>query len=458
MQSFFRIAHPGAWARARACALAAACTLSLLPAAAVAADRRPYPRTYHANSGWVDPKVLGRYDMLVGYANWDLTKLRAVNPGGLFFLQPGLNPTSPDYQGVYITTGAIDRFRGATDTLPGGENLGAIRAFDAAWDYLYNANGTVAGSSYRTWNFGDPKGRGTATLVAKVLAYAAKLGGLYSKGWDGVHTDEWTYTYVWPYGTTIDTDRDGRADDIAAARTAWQNGMSKAAKLLGSYLTGKSVGGNGSWWRPDLWAGNDPDGWRSSSNYTLVEHFEERFYDNPDGAIAIARRWLGFRDPLGRNRYMATMQNALDCHGTRLQLAQGANPNQDRYMLDPCVMRSMRWGLTLALMTGLYYEILIDARHGTRWWYDEYDGGLGIRERGYLGRPLGPPRKLANGIYRRNFTNGIALNNSTSVPRTVSFKRTYRKLRGTQNPTLNDGAAVTSVTIPAHDGLILLRP
>src|SRR5688500_16266308 len=83
--------------RTGAVLIAAALTLSVATTA-VAADTRPYPRTYQAQSGWTDPNVLGRYDMVVGYASWDLAKVKAVNPGGLFFLQPGLNPTSSDYQ------------------------------------------------------------------------------------------------------------------------------------------------------------------------------------------------------------------------------------------------------------------------------------------------------------------------------------------------------------------------
>ncbi|MDQ3879965.1 MAG: Ig-like domain-containing protein, partial [Chloroflexota bacterium] len=50
-----------------------------------------------------------------------------------------------------------------------------------------------------------------------------------------------------------------------------------------------------------------------------------------------------------------------------------------------------------------------------------------------------------------------ALNNSTSTTQTVSLGGTFKHLKGTQNPTLNNGAQVTSVTIPEHDGVILLR-
>ena len=87
--------------------------------------------------------------------------------------------------------------------------------------------------------------------------------------------------------------------------------------------------------------------------------------------------------------------------------------NDSKYMLDPAVLRSMRWGLTLSMMSGAYYEIVVNGNHGTHWWYDEYDGGVGVRRRGYLGRPTGRPASLKPGVWRRDFQKGIALNNSS---------------------------------------------
>jgi hypothetical protein len=444
----------------RLCALALAAAAVLLlaaaaPRAGAAADTRGFPRTYHVYSGWSNVKQLARYDMLVGFANWNLDRLRARNPRGIFLLQPGLRPGGSDYGGVHITSGALHLWRGGTDGLP-GPKLGYIRPFEAYWDYLWNANGSRAGR-YPTWNYADPTGRGTPELVAKVLAYAAKASGLYAAGWDGVHTDEWNYAFVGNYGSQLDANRDGRTDDIGVTRRAWQEGMARAGRLLGSYFPGKIVGGNGSWWRmPEKWDGADRNAWRSSSNYTLVEHWDKHFYDDPEDAIATAREWLDFPDPLGRPRYLAVMQRALRCDGSVLEVPR-ASANDVRHMRDPCVMKSMRWGLTLALMAGAYYEIYAWPHHGTRWWYDEYDGGAGIRRRGYLGRPLGPATRLASGVYRRDFRRGVALNNSTSGKRTVQLGGAFRKLRGPQNPSLNNGRVVRKVTIPAHDGIILLR-
>ena len=49
------------------------------------------------------------------------------------------------------------------------------------------------------------------------------------------------------------------------------------------------------------------------------------------------------------------------------------------------------------------------------------------------------------------------LNNSSASAQTIQLGGTFKKIQGTQNTSLNDGSSVTSVTIPAHDGIILLR-
>ena len=61
------------------------------------------------------------------------------------------------------------------------------------------------------------------------------------------------------------------------------------------------------------------------------------------------------------------------------------------------------------------------------------------------------------GVTRRDFEYGIVLNKETSESQTIDLGGTYRKLTGKQDPTVNDGSEVTSVTLPAYDGLILLN-
>jgi hypothetical protein len=420
--------------------------------APAAVDAHGYPRTYLVYSGWTDPNVLARYDMLVGFAsNWNVAALRRLNPDGIFLLQPGLNPGSGDYREVFVTdVGGAISWRGGRDA-----KLGRLRPVNLARDVLHDPSGRLLGG----WNLAGPNGRSTAAFVARLFSHAARTSGLYTDGWDGVHSDNWVFTALganWFYGPDLDANRDGRRDSLVKLRPRYADNLARLGRLVRTHLPGKIVGGNGAWFRSGSYPGTDRDAWRKTSNYTLIEHFD-RFYDRPGEAIAIARKWLDYPDPRGQARYLAVLQRALRCDGSPLRLPTGSEPNRDALMLDRCVMKSMRWGLTLALMTGAYYEIQAWPDHGTRWWYDEYDGGVGVRERGYLGDARGAARRLADGLYRRDFDHGVALHNSSDRAHRVELGGSFKKLRGSQNPTLNNGSLVSSVVVPPKDGLILLR-
>jgi hypothetical protein len=445
---------------AHALVLAATVFLSLVFAqvASAATPTHGFPRTFHRWGGWADAGILAKYDLVVGYDNYDISYLRSQNPDGIYLLSPEMLDGTDSL--MFVSYGRLDLWKGGCDNYAGGVNVGCPRPFDPKWDLLYNANGTVAsvGGTYghSGYNLADPTGKGTAELVAKVWTWSAKRSGLYTKGWDGIETDNWIYGSLgasWFYGSSLDADRDGKVDDYGTLRRQWADGLNKLGHLVRSYLPGKIVGGNGQWYQnPSSYYGSEPEGWLRSSNYTMIEN-SQQFYNNPDGFISTARRWLDYPDPYGQPRYLAVHQDALTDSGSTFS----GDANGDASMLNPGVMRSMRWGLTLAMMADAYYMVGVSNKHASRWWYDEYDGGEGIRRGGYLGKALGAPVKLSNGIYRRDFENGIALNNSTGSTLTVSLGGTFKKLKGTQNPTLNDGALVTSVTIPGHDGIILLR-
>jgi hypothetical protein len=60
-------------------------------------------------------------------------------------------------------------------------------------------------------------------------------------------------------------------------------------------------------------------------------------------------------------------------------------------------------------------------------------------------------------VFRRDFEKGIAIANATPNPVTVQLGGTFRLINGTQDPTVNNGAQVTSVTLDAWDGRILIR-
>jgi hypothetical protein len=135
--------------------------------------------------------------------------------------------------------------------------------------------------------------------------------------------------------------------------------------------------------------------------------------------------------------------------------------------------QGMRYGLAAALMNNGYYyadDGVYDQETAShRRWFDEFDNsGAGT---GYLGSPvagaLGNAQTAAwsNGVWMREFQNGVVLWNpkgngaktvSLAALKSPSGHAGLKKLIGHQNPGLNNGAVVSSVTLQDRDGLILL--
>jgi putative glycosyl hydrolase-like family 15 (GHL15) protein len=84
-------------------------------------------------------------------------------------------------------------------------------------------------------------------------------------------------------------------------------------------------------------------------------------------------------------------------------------------------------------------------------WFDEYGVKLGAATNG--------PQTAAwqSGVYRRNFQNGIILvNPKGNGARTVTLEADFVKIKGSQAPSVNNGATVRTVTLNDRDGIILL--
>jgi hypothetical protein len=60
-------------------------------------------------------------------------------------------------------------------------------------------------------------------------------------------------------------------------------------------------------------------------------------------------------------------------------------------------------------------------------------------------------------LWRRDFSNGTVLLNATNAPVTVNLGSGYRRIQGTQDRVTNSGAAVSSVTVPAQDAVLLVK-
>jgi len=121
---------------------------------------------------------------------------------------------------------------------------------------------------------------------------------------------------------------------------------------------------------------------------------------------------------------------------------------------NPTDYQAFRYGLASCLMDDGYYVFNSETGgYGDAPDFDEYHENLGSATSG----PTMDPWK--NGVYRRDFENGIALvNPKGNGQQTVYFdNEVFRKIGGSQDPNVNDGTTVDHVTLQDRDGVILLR-
>jgi hypothetical protein len=125
-----------------------------------------------------------------------------------------------------------------------------------------------------------------------------------------------------------------------------------------------------------------------------------------------------------------------------------------------------RYQLCSCLMGNGFIQFAPGGDYSTTVWLDEYDNPLGAATQlaatstssVYSTSGQGSAGSWKQGVWRRDFVNGIALVNPSGSSQTVALDGTFRKISGTQDPSVNNGATgLTSVTIPNADGLVLLR-
>jgi hypothetical protein len=114
--------------------------------------------------------------------------------------------------------------------------------------------------------------------------------------------------------------------------------------------------------------------------------------------------------------------------------------------------KRVRYGLASALLENGWFAYLQPTGSYKATWYDEFDAPLG--------RPIeGPPTApKSNGIWMRRYENGVVLVNPSTSSRSISLAGlNLKRLKGTQSPSVNNGAAVSSATVAGKDGLILIK-
>jgi len=118
--------------------------------------------------------------------------------------------------------------------------------------------------------------------------------------------------------------------------------------------------------------------------------------------------------------------------------------------------KTMRFGITSTLLENGYYSFDHgDKDHGQLWWYDEYDVNLGKALND--SESLEQKNNYEDGVWKRDFENGLAIVNSSGKKETIDLGGEYEKIHGTQDSNINDGSIVSEITLNEEDGLILLK-
>lgn len=358
---------------------------------------------------------LSRYDMVLVdvenqvYAPNRLQELRELNPEIVILAYISMSDIRPDATDLDDST-----FRG---------KLGNRLANHPEWILkdqhgdrvewwptykIFNVTNRVPDSTGKKFNSVFPK------LVAKNI-YASGL-------WDGVFLDNVWEDASW-INDEIDLNQNGQAESASTLDSAWNKGVKKILTRIRNQTD-------------DDWiiTGNGGVGYYEYLNGVAFENFPNTGY----GDWAASLRQYMF---IGNEDQFAIINSNDDNGG-----------NSANY-------QDFRFGLTSALLGNGYYGFDSgDQTHHELYFYDEYEVAVG--------NPLGAaynilntdnPATLQDGLWRREFENGIVLVNSTDVDRTYILEEGYEKIRGVQDIKTNSGKVVGSAKIAAQDGIILLN-
>jgi len=121
---------------------------------------------------------------------------------------------------------------------------------------------------------------------------------------------------------------------------------------------------------------------------------------------------------------------------------------------SPTDYQSFRYGFASAMMGNAFYTFNSSSNYGDFPWFDEYN----YQHKFGAAISSTPTTAWQNGVYRRDFENGIALvNPKGNGTQTVTLEANYTRITGTQAPSINSGQTVRTLTLQERDGIILLR-
>jgi hypothetical protein len=253
--------------------------------------------------------------------------------------------------------------------------------------------------------------------------------------------------------TDGDFDRDGTTDAASAYGLAWRTGIRRYFDALAAMHPELIRFGNAD----DMSELKITDPTNTAAAAPLDGIMHGALLEGFMGDVWATETWAGWTAAMNEYRFRLNLCIApkLAVAGHLKLAANGTDP------YDATPFRAMRYGMaSAALEDGYYAYSPAGYPDDDLYSFDELGGNAGGPAIGYLGYPTQTPPTAAwlQGVWRRDFDHGIVLVNPRgNGAKTVALGGTFKHLTGSQNPSLNDGSSVTSVTLQDRDGLVLLR-
>lgn len=145
-------------------------------------------------------------------------------------------------------------------------------------------------------------------------------------------------------------------------------------------------------------------------------------------------------------------KRSYDYYRATLVNTRGTNDVLFQTYANPTDYKMVRYGLATAMMDNGYFLYTTLTWPFQPTWFDEFSAQIGTA---VDAPPTGPAQ---NGIYKRRYTNGIVLvNPSKTSSASIYVGAGYKRILGTQDRTVNNGARQSTVTLPPRSGLLMIR-
>lgn len=414
----------------------AGCAALLLASGALAADKPSFPRLAGTNVGgphnYDDPAYQAKlaklsFAVINYWPGWDNTRdmtmeqvvrnIKALNPDTKIFLSQ-ISMEGDDSNASFAPRKLkIDQMHWwAYPT--GGSGSRILSTFGVAEDKpVYVINTTLFtprdSSGYQYWEWH------TRYVVQNYVKPNPSIAGLFE---DAV---------FWRPRNDADWNRDGVTDPKEGANAGkWlREGYRQRFALMHQLMPGKIIIGNIADW-----------GAKDAVLTELDQTLQGGIIEGILGTRYAPEKWASWSEMM--RWYRKTM-------------AAIAEPklvafNQHGATTD---YQALRYGLGSCLLDDGYFSFTDSAKNYSGLvWFDEYDAKLG--------QATQAPATSAwqNGVYRRNFENGIVLVNPRgNGPREVTLEEDFKRIAGKQAPGVNNGQLTRKVQLNDRDGIILLR-